>query len=235
MKRKYQERDDKIREEENYKNNSSHKTRKKSREVQLLERYAWFILKNYDDISFTPYYRHVRGVAMWFDPISAEKAFLELDPHFKEIRDLKEIYVRFNKKHINDPEGAKEELIKIIKIYENSRFQMYRDIAATLKEHITAIANSFEYISGNSKYGEKEAVLRRLSNGPMEGFNVQPKNLKRLSRGVSNYEYTRNRILWATRDDPHVLGVPRDRKSIHIKTKRKRGPYRKKNKDGHDP
>ena len=234
VKRRYQERDDKIRQERNYKNNSSWKTMKKSREVKLLENYDWFMLKNYDDIDFSPYYRHIRGVAYWFNPRETEKAFMELDPNFGEIRDLKERYVRFNRSHINDVKGAEQELREIIAIYQNSRFAMFRDIAVTLKKHIPAIAESFTYIAANEKYEENAELLRRLSNSPIEGFNVNPKNLKRLSRGVSNYEYTRNRILWATRENPHILGVPRRRDEIHRAMLKKRGPYKKSNKQNNE-
>ena len=60
-------------------------------------------------------------------------------------------------------------------------------------------------------------------------FNVLPKNLKRQSRGVSNFEYTCNRILWATREQTSMLAVPRIREDVHTFTGKKRGPYRKQN------
>jgi len=202
---------------------------KKSREVKLLERYEWFLTKNHDDISYTPYYRHVRGVSMWFNPAAVEKTFMELDPHFEEIRDLKEMYVKFNKEHVNDPEGALKSLNELIGIYEKNHLVMFREIASTLKEHAQEIANSFLYIASD-RYEENQQILRRLSNGPMEGFNVNPKNLKRISRGVSNFEYARNRILWATRIDPPLLAVPRTDEDIHQRKGKPRGSYKKKSK-----
>ena len=62
-------------------------------------------------------------------------------------------------------------------------------------------------------------------------FNVLPKDLKRQSRGVSNFEYTRNRILWATREQTSMLAVPRIREDVHTFTGKKRGPYRKQNRE----
>ena len=50
----------------------------------------------------------------------------------------------------------------------------------------------------------------------MEGFNVQPKSLKRQSHGVSNFLYTRNRILWGTRDNPSILAVPKSKKNSQL-------------------
>ena len=229
VKRRYKERDDKRREEKNFRSNRNHKTMKKSHEITLLERYEWFLTKNHDDISYTPYYRHIKGASLWFNPAKVEKAFMELDPHFEEIRDLKEMYVKFNKEHVNDPEGALENLNKLIAIYENSHLAMFRNIASTLKEHAQMIANSFIYITSD-QYDKNQQLLRRLSNGPMEGFNVNPKNLKRISRGVSNFEYNRNRILWATRINPPLLAIPRTDDEIHQKKGKPRGSYKKKSK-----
>lgn len=48
----------------------------------------------------------------------------------------------------------------------------------------------------------------------MESFNRKPKDLKRESRGFSDFNYTRNRILWATRDNPSVRGIPKSNNEI---------------------
>lgn len=63
---------------------------------------------------------------------------------------------------------------------------------------------------------EKE-YYARLSNGPMESFNRKPKDLKRDSRGFSDFYYTRNRILWATRKNPSIKGVPKSMDKIRSK------------------
>jgi transposase len=103
---------------------------------------------------------------------------------------------------------------------------MFREIASTLESNKRAIVNSFRYIR-DEKYGRKTDMLRRISNGPMEGFNVNPKSLKRNSHGVSNFIYNRNRILWATRNNPSILAIPRSKEEIHNHTGKKRGPYKK--------
>lgn len=74
---------------------------------------------------------------------------------------------------------------------------------------------------------EKE-YYARLSNGPMESFNRKPKDLKRITRGVSDFNYTRNRILWATRKDPVIKGVPKSMGQILSKKGKKRRSYKKK-------
>ena len=226
VKRRYKDKNEEQLNEKNYRTNSSHKTIKKSRELRILEKYDWFILKNHDDISYEPYWRSSRRGGYWFDPSSMEKSFFELDSNFKKIRDLKEIYIKFNQKHVNDPDGALSELEEIIKQYRSSDLSMFREIASTLESNKRAIVNSFRYIR-DEKYGRKTDMLRRISNGPMEGFNVNPKSLKRNSHGVSNFIYNRNRILWATRNNPSILAIPRSKEEIHNHTGKKRGPYKK--------
>ena len=71
-------------------------------------------------------------------------------------------------------------------------------------------------------------MLRRLSNGPMESFNNIPSALRRQSHGIRNFEFARNRILWAIRDDAPINIVPLSDSEIH-KTEKKRGPYKKNN------
>ena len=56
---------------------------------------------------------------------------------------------------------------------------------------ITAFRNNYKYILHSLKY-------RHISNGPTEGFNNKIKVLKRISYGVRNFKYFRNRILMAT-------------------------------------
>ena len=58
------------------------------------------------------------------------------------------------------------------------------------KTAITAFRNNYSYILNTLKY-------RHISNGPTEGFNNKIKVLKRISYGVRNFKYFRNRILMA--------------------------------------
>ena len=63
--------------------------------------------KNHDDISYTSYWKAIPGRGgFWFDPESMEKSFMEFDDQFEKIRDLKEVYIRFNKSNINDIDGT---------------------------------------------------------------------------------------------------------------------------------
>ena len=59
-----------------------------------------------------------------------------------------------------------------------------------LRAAITAFRNNYKYILNSLKY-------RHISNGPTKGFNNKIKVLKRISYGVRNFKYFRNRILMA--------------------------------------
>lgn len=84
---------------------------------------------------------------------------------------------------------------------------MFRDYAELLNTYHDAICASFTTVT-------------------VQNIKTEETIVKRLSNGVSNFEYTRNRILWATRDNPSVLGIPKSRKEVYSEGK-KRGPYHK--------
>ena len=65
----------------------------------------------------------------------------------------------------------------------------------------------------------------------MEGFNRKPKDLKRNSRGLSNFDYTRNRILWSTRKNPPIRIIPKPKEQIHNFNGKHRETYKNQNND----
>ena len=60
-----------------------------------------------------------------------------------------------------------------------------------IKKHRQYILNSYTFVEATDKKGNK--VIRRLANGPIEQFNTNPKSLRRLARGIKNFDYARNR------------------------------------------
>ena len=70
-------------------------------------------------------------------------------------------------------------------------------------------------------------MMSRFSNGPMEGFNNLPEDLKRESRGVSNFEYTPAESFGQHAQRLQCLPFPRTREEVHTATGKKRGPYNK--------
>ena len=48
----------------------------------------------------------------------------------------------------------------------------------------------------------------------MEGYNRTPKDFKRNSRGLSNFEYVRSRLIWANRKNESILAILNQKRSI---------------------
>lgn len=168
-------------------------------------------------------------LGMNVDTFAIEKMFLDLDPNFKKLRDLKEEYIEFNEQDYADEFDVLSSLNMLIDKYRRSDQSIFRDFALFLRANTDPIVNSFIKVKVHRKSasGEKE-YYARLSNGPMESFNRKPKDLKRESRGFSDFDYTRNRILWATRKNPSVKGIPKSKEEIKTNEGKERGPYKKK-------
>ena len=174
-----------------------------SKDYKLLKTYNWMLLKNSQNLQTysQPRFNKRLGRMMttydyfeWFDKI--DSSFL---PRYEE----KEKYIAFNLKYAGDPKGASKALPLIIDEYRNSRHKMFRDIAQMLEYYFDPIINSFVMVQ---KYN---GTTTRLSNGPMEALNRLSKDMKRAGRGYRNFEYLRNRFLYAHRKNAAILGTPK--------------------------
>ena len=155
--------------------------------------------------------------------------FLELDPNLEKLRDLKEDYIEFNNQEYESEFDVLTNLNVLINKYKHSDQSIFSDFALFLIKNKEPIVNSFIKVKVYRKSARNEQeYYARLSNGPMESFNRKPKDFKRESRGFSDFNYTRNRILWATRDNPSVRGIPKSKDEIKKNKGKKRGSYNKK-------
>lgn len=226
--KKYQEKDKLKLEEKNHDTNADNKSIKDSDEVVLLRNYRWVILKNNNEIKYSLDRHYHNLLGMHLDTYTIEKMFFALDDKFETIRDLKEKYISFNSMNFSNNEETKAELETIIKEYVASDISIFKDFGEFLNKYKNEIINSFTVHEVYRRTAdEQEAYYSRLSNGPMEGFNRKPKDYKRNSRGFSNFDYTRNRILWSTRKNPAILGNPKTYKQIHSYKGKPRGSYNK--------
>ena len=207
--KKYKKRDEQRLKEKNHDTNRDDKSIKPSREVILLQNYKWVILKNHDEINYSTKRYYHRMLGMNVDTFTIEKMFLELDPNLEKLRDLKEDYIEFNNQEYESEFDVLTNLNALINKYKYSDQSIFSDFALFLIKNKEPIVNSFIKVKVYRKSARNEQeYYARLSNGPMESFNRKPKDFKRESRGFSDFNYTRNRILWATRDNPSVRGIP---------------------------
>lgn len=232
VKKQYQKRDDEKRKELNYAENKDFIRRKDSKEVYLLKNHRWVLLKNEDNIEYDSYRHLDKRLGSYVNTRDIIDQFMALNPDFPIIRDLKERYIAFNKEYLGKPLEAQKGLDELIRDYKSSSYQMFKDFAAILEKRKTEILASFTSLDIIPDEDSVEERYRRMSNGPMEGFNRKPKDMKRLGRGYTNFDFIRNRILWSVRKDGHILGSPLPVKPFKdkYKTGKKRGKYNKKNK-----
>ena len=193
--------------------------------MYILKNFKWVLLSNIDNIHYS--FKRFRNnfLNQYLDTYQKENLFLSLDPNFKEIRELKEKYISFNNEYIGNPIHAEQALDSLIKEYGSSHLKMFREFSDLLKKYKYPILAAFTTITTVNIDCEVE-MIRRISNGPLEPFNNKHKDLKRNSNGVTNFEYTRNRLLWSTRKTPSILAIPRGLEAIH-KDGKPRGYYKK--------
>lgn len=209
VKKRYQKILDDQRKENNEKYNTSHKKMKDSVELVLLKKYDWVLLckpGNEPDIDSRHFNRKL-GIYPTLERI--QKMFMDLDPYFSVFKELKDKYLDFNDEYVGKPKEAKEALKTLIKEFNESEYKIFKEFSKLLEEHFEQIIMSFNVIKKTNN--KNEEFYQRLSNGPMEGFNRKPKDMKRLSRGFSNFYYVRNRILWSCRKNAPILAIPKQK------------------------
>lgn len=195
-----------------------------------LKKFEWVLLKNQDSIRYDmPRYLN-RFLNEYLDTYTIEQKFMELDPNFKEIRRLKELYIHFNSEYIGNPEDAGSALDRLIEIYAASPIRLFHEMAELMKDKRTEIINSFSTVESCNK-STLSVQLSRISNGPMESWNNISKDLKRTANGLSNFAFNRNRILFSSRSNSAPLAVPKKIEEVRTVTGKKRGPYNKKSKE----
>lgn len=212
--------------DKNERTNQDQKSMKDSIEVYILKNASWVLLLNPNKWTYhEPRYNHRLQRNM--DTYSWEAEFLALDDDFKAIRDLKDLYEEFNESFTNNLEGASKRLDELIKIYHDCDISLFHGFSSLLKRYHDSIVASFTYIPSDKM---TDTALRRLSNGPLESFNNIPSSLRSQSRGIHNFRYTRNRILWSVREDAPIKGIPYTADQVRTPGK-KRGSYIKKKKE----
>lgn len=194
---------------------------KNSDEYYLLKHIDWILLKNDDHIVEIDKPKKIdKHFNCYMSTDSYRRRFYAIDSSLQVIHDLKEDYIAFNNKDHESSEDIEKELDELIEKYINSSSDIFIEFSSKLKDKKQEIINSFVVMPSLGK-------TVRLSNGAMESFNRKPKDLKRLARGVENFEFFKQRILFSERTSKVVLANPKPLKEIQNKTDKKRGPYKK--------
>lgn len=187
-----------------------------SDEYHYLKKYHWALFK--DNLNPRAKRRKDAKTKRYLNPWEAVQLIRGISPDLAAAHSYYLSYKFFNSKP-RTAEAAIERLdelrtdASVIEIPEMAAFMQ------TLTNWRQYIVNSFTFaIDG-----------RRISNGPVEGFNSQYKKLMRVSNGLKNFQRFRARLILCSRKEIALLppknGVKR--KAVG----RKRGHYKKKKKE----
>ena len=72
--------------------------------------------------------------------------FLILDKHFRPLRHLKELYVRFNSRNLGNEDQAAIELKELIEVYKKSDESIFKEFSELLQKYYEPIVRSFKII-----------------------------------------------------------------------------------------
>lgn len=181
-----------------------------SKEVYLLNNFKWLILENVDNIDYQHELRYNHKLKAYLNTYDYEKMFFQLDDKFMDIRRLKEKYIEFNKTKEKDLNKIEILLNDLIDLYDRSSLSMFKEFSEILKKHKQEVINSLIYIT-DSKGNERRLSLMALWKVITELL----KTLKRNSRGLSNFEYARSRLIWSNRKNEPVLSIPKSKQKVY--------------------
>ena len=188
-----------------------------SDEYHYLKKYHWALFR--DDLS--PYAKRKRDqvTKRWLNPYEAVRIIRGISRDLSLAHDYYLSYKLFNSK----PRTAEAAIERLDELRTDASVAHISEMAAfmqTITNWRRHIVNSFGF----------EANGRRISNGPVEGFNSQYKKLMRVSNGLGNFQRFRARLLLCGRKE--IVFTPPRKGMKRKRVGRKRGHYRKKRKGG---
>lgn len=151
-------------------------------EYYLLKQKRFILLKNSNSINwYQQEYNHKLGYHVYL--MKYRQLLFDIHPLIKEIYDLKEDYLQFNR--LKDKDTITRLLeIMISKFYSHPNQDVSR-VGRTMSKWKQEILNSFTWVNG-----------QRISNGPIESRNNIIKLLIRNAAGYRNFDHLRRRIIY---------------------------------------
>lgn len=172
----------------------------------MLKKFHYFFTKDYDEI-YDGEIRIYKINAKWTKS-EIKDYLLSIDDDLKYAYELKEKYRSFNM--TAEYKTCDEELDELIHKFTNSHLEEYRIFGRMIRRWRNEIKNSFIKVKiGTSKEGKD--IIKRLSNGPMEGTNSRLKCIIKNANGYRNFNRFRNRCFFAINKNEPILGKPKNK------------------------
>ena len=177
----------------------------------------YYLLKKWNDLLFSdqsPWGEKMKIKGLrngWYNKYQIQQKIISIHPDLKITHDFFLLYKRQNQ--VTNIEGAESMINGFINNQEIIKVEEFIPIIKMLINWKPYIINSFNIVDG-----------RRLSNGPIEGFNSNFKKMMTVANGLYSFLRFRNRLMYCY-NKPNCISPVKSK--IEKKSRGKRGPYKK--------
>ena len=177
----------------------------------------YYLLKKWNETLFSEYkpwddkFKLTRLGGKWFNKHQIQQMILNINDDLKTAHEFYRMYKYRNQ--ITNIEGAEEMLNDFINDRKIIKINEFLPIIQMLINWKEWIINSFNLVDD-----------RRISNGPIEGFNSNFKKMMTVSNGLYSHQRFRNRLMYCYNRPNCIVPV---KTRIMKKARGKRGPYKK--------
>ena len=177
----------------------------------------YYLLKKWNDLLYNDQKSwgekmKIKGLGnRWYNKYQLQQKILNIHPDLRIAQEFYILYKRQNK--VTNIEGAEAMIDSFINqkgIVQVKEFIPIIQMLINWKEYII---NSFNIVDG-----------RRISNGPIEGFNSNFKKMMSVANGLYSFARFRNRLMYCY-NKPNCLSPVKE--TIKKRPRGKRGPYKK--------
>ena len=177
----------------------------------LLKKFNWVLLKDSSKLKQERFY--MRKLKRYMSEYEILVEILKLDSLLAKAYSLLQEYKDFNSIAVGDQQDANT-LDKFISEFLSFGGK-YSDVGRMLRKWRKEILNSFTRIDG-----------KRINNGYIERANSEIKLMFKRSHGTTNFNRTRNRVMFAFNKNEPIQAVPKAY-GQNKRTMKKRGNYKK--------
>lgn len=177
----------------------------------------YYLLKKWNDLLFSdqsPWGEKMKIKGLrngWYNKYQIQQKILNIH---RDLRTAQEFYILYKRQNqVTNIEGAESMINGFINNQEIIKVEEFITIIKMLINWKPYIINSFNIVDG-----------RRISNGPIEGFNSNFKKMMTVANGLYSFLRFRNRLMYCY-NKPNCISPVKNR--IEKKARGKRGSYKK--------
>ena len=174
----------------------------------------YYLLKKWNDLLYNDQKSwgekmRIKGLGnRWYDKYQLQQKILNIHPDLRIAQEFYILYKRQNK--VTNIEGAETMIDSFINHKDIIKVKEFIPIIQMLINWKEYIINSFNIVDG-----------RRISNGPIEGFNSNFKKMMNVANGLYNFARFRNRLMYCY-NKPNCFSPVKE--VIKKRLRGKRGP-----------